>query len=356
MKKLIGLATLALMLSYSWAQESAWTCPEGFEGQSLSVYNWTTYVAEDTISNFETLCGVKVVYDTFPTDGDMLSRLRQGNPGYDVTIPSTSTLPLMIDEGLLEPLDKAKIPNAANLDPALLDTPSDPGNEYSFPYQWGTIGIGYNKTKVGKEITSWNDLFDYAGPVSWLEDPRAGMGVALLMVGKDPNTDNQDDINAARDYLIEKGKNVTYLNQDDGQEILVRGEVDMTSEYMGDIFQIMADCECDDYAYVIPQEGGNFWFDSMVIPAGAPNPDLAHVFIDYILDPKVGSDISNYTAFASPLQQSVISGFIDEEMLANPGIYPPADVMDKLFATKQNADLEYLYNNAWEELKIALGQ
>lgn len=357
MKKiLLGFLALATYVGTGSAQESAWTCPAGFEGQNLSVYNWTTYVAEDTISNFETLCGVKVVYDTFPTDGDMLSRLRQGNPGYDITFPSTTTLPLLVEEGLLEPLDKSKIPNNVNLDASLLDTSNDPANQYSLPYQWGTIGIGYNKTKVGKDITSWNDLFDYQGPVSWIEDPRAVIGMALVMLGKDYNSDNQDDINAARDFLIEKGQNVTYINQDDGQEVLVRGEIDITSEYMGDIFQIIADCECDDYAYVIPTEGASFWFDSMVIPAGAPNVELAHVFIDYILDPKVGSDISNYTAFASPLKQSVIEGLLDPEMLSNPGIYPTAEIMDRLYTSKQNADLEYLYNNAWEEIKIALGQ
>ena len=357
MKRFFGAVLgLSLFGSFGLSQDTSWTCPAGFEGQNLSVYNWTTYVAEDTISNFETLCGVKVTYDTFPTDGDMLTRLRQGNPGYDITFPSTSTLPLMIDEGLLEPLDMSKIPNAENLDSSLLDTPSDPGNEYSLPYQWGTIGIGYNKTKVGKEITSWNDLFDYDGPVSWIEDPRAVIGVALLMLGKDPNSGDENDINEARDFLIEKGKNVTYINQDDGQEVLVRGEIDMTSEFMGDIFQIIADCNCDDYAYVIPSEGANFWFDSMVIPAGAPNVELAHAFIDYILDPKVGSDISNYTAFATPLKLSVVEGLLDQEMLSNPGIYPSAEVMANLFSTKQDADLEYLYNNAWEELKIALGQ
>jgi spermidine/putrescine transport system substrate-binding protein len=352
----VGFVSIVALLSYSSAQETSWTCPEGFAGQELSVYNWTTYVAEDTISNFEQLCDVTVVYDTFPTDGDMLARIRQGNPGYDVTFPGTSTLPLMITEGLVEPLDKANIPNFVNLEPTLLDTASDPENEYSVPYQWGTVGIGYNKTNVGKDITSWNDMFDYEGPVSWLEDVRAVIGTALLMLGKDPNSSNEEDINAARDYLIGKGKNVTYINQDDGQEVLARGEVDMTSEYMGDIFQIMADCACEDYAYVIPSEGALFWFDSIVIPVGAPNKALAEVFIDYILDPQVGADISNYTAFASPNKAAVDQKLIDAALLDNPGIYPPADVMAKLFSTKQDADSEYLYNNAWEEVKIALGQ
>ncbi len=357
MKHLIRTVLLgtAVLFTLSSAQTS-WTCPEGYEGQSLSVYNWTTYIAEDTISNFEEICGVTVVYDTFPTDGDMLARIRQGNPGYDVTFPSPSTLPLMIDEGLLEQFDKANIPNMANLEPKFTGVYFDPNNDYSVPYQWGTIGIGYNKTNVGKDLSSWEDVFTYDGPVSWIEDVRAMMGAALLMLGKDPNTTSEEDINAARDYLIEHGNNVTYINQDDGQEVLARGEVDITSEYNGDIFQVMDDCSCEDYSFMIPKEGTLYWFDSIVIPAGAPNKVLAEVFIDYILDPQVGADISNYTAYGSPNKASIEQGLIDPELLSNPGIYPPEETLQNLFFSKQDADTEYLYNNAWEEVKIALGQ
>jgi spermidine/putrescine transport system substrate-binding protein len=358
MKRLIraGLLSCAALFSYGLAQETSWTCPEGFEGQTLSVYNWTTYIAEDTIPNFEELCGVSVVYDTFPTDGDMLARIRQGNPGYDVTFPSPSTLPLMIEEGLLEQFDKANIPNMANLEPKFMGVYFDPENNYSVPYQWGTIGIGYNRTALGKDITSWEEMFSHDGPVSWIEDVRAMMGAALLMLGKDPNTTSEEDINAARDFLIETGRNVTYINQDDGQEVLARGEVDMTSEYSGDIFQIIDECACEDYGYVIPQEGTLYWFDSIVIPAGAPNKALAEVFIDYILDPQVGADISNYTAYGSPNKASIEQGLIDPELLNNPGIYPSDETLQNLFFSQQDADTEYLYNNAWEEVKIALGQ
>jgi spermidine/putrescine transport system substrate-binding protein len=357
MKRLIrmGLLIGAAFFCYGTAQTS-WTCPEGFEGQTLSVYNWTTYIAEDTIPNFEELCGVTVVYDTFPTDGDMLARIRQGNPGYDVTFPGNSTLPLMIEEGLLEALDKANIPNMANLEPKFTGVYFDPNNDYSVPYQWGTIGIGYNKTTLGADISSWEEFFSHEGAISIIEDVRAMMGVALIMTGKDPNSTNEDDINAARDYLIEMGRSITYINQDDGQEVLARGEIDMTSEYSGDIFQIMADCECEDYGYVIPEEGTNYWFDSIAIPAGAPNKALAEVFIDYILDPQVGADISNYTAYGSPNKTAIDQGLIDPELLSNPGIYPSEETLQNLFFSKQDADTEYLYNNAWEEVKIALGQ
>lgn len=351
----VGLLYVAAVFCYSSAQTS-WTCPEGFEGQSLSVYNWTTYIAEDTISNFEELCGVTVVYDTFPTDGDMLSRIRQGNPGYDVTFPGNGTLPLMIEEGLLETFDKANIPNMANLEPKFMAQYFDPNNDYSVPYQWGTIGIGYNKTKIGGDISSWEEFFNYDGAISIIEDVRAMMGVALLMIGKDPNSTNEDDINAAKDYLVEMGQNITYINQDDGQEVLARGEVDLVSEYSGDIFQIMSDCDCEDYGYVIPKEGANYWFDSIVIPAGAPNKALAEVFIDYILDPQVGADISNYTAYGSPNKAAIDQGLIAPELLANKGIYPDDETLQNLFFVVQDSETEYLYNNAWEEVKIALGQ
>jgi spermidine/putrescine transport system substrate-binding protein len=351
----VGFMSVVALLSYGSAQ-TAWTCPEGFEGQSLSVYNWTTYVADDTISNFEELCGVTVIYDTFPTDGDMLSRIRQGNPGYDVTFPGNSTLPLMIEEGLVEAFDKANIPNLANLEPKFTGVYFDPGNDYSVPYQWGTVGIGYNKTTLGKDISSWEEFFSYDGPVSWIEDIRAVMGVALLMLGKDPNTTSEEDINAAKDFLVENGQNVTYINQDDGQEVLARGEIDMTSEYSGDIFQIMTDCACEDYSYVIPSEGAMYWFDSIVIPVDAPNKALAEVFIDYILDPQVGADISNYTAYGSPNKATIDQGLITPELLANPGIYPAPETLEKLFFPVQDAETEFLYNNAWEEIKIELGQ
>lgn len=356
MKKVVlGLfGMVALAATGGFAQET-WTCPEDFEGQSLGVYNWTTYIAEDTISNFERLCGVNVTYDTYPTDDDMLARIRQGNPGYDVVVPSGTVMYLMVAEGLLEPLDKANIPNLKNVGETFLDLPFDPGNGFSVPYQWGTIGVGYNKTNVGGEITTWDDVFSYEGPVSWLEDVRGTLGVGLLKLGFDPNSSNPDEIAAARDYLIEKGGNVVYINQDDGQEILARGEADIVVEYSGDIFQIIAECGCDDYAYVIPEEGANFWVDNVAIPAGAPNKALAETFIDYLLDPQVGADIANYTAYGSPNRVAIQQGLIDEGLRSNPGVYPSEETQGRLFSIVNDPALEQLYNDAWDEIKIFVG-
>lgn len=344
-------------LAFASAQDDpSWSCPEGFEGQSLAVYNWTTYIAENTIRDFEAACGVDVTYDTYPTDTDMVARIRQGNPGYDVVVPSDVNVYLMVEEGLLEPLDHSMLPNLEHVDPTFLDLRYDPDNRYTVPYQWGTVGLGYDVNAVGQEIDGWGDMFAYDGPVSWLEDVRVMMGVGLLLLGEDPNTGDPEAIAEARDYLISNGDNVVYINQDDGQEVLLRGEADIVVEYSGDIFQIIEECDCDDYRYVIPEEGTNFWVDNLAIPVDAPNPELAHVFIDYVLDPQVSADIANYTAYGSPNQTAIETGLIDEELLRNPGVYPSQETQERMFEVVQDSELEQLYNDAWDEIRIQVGR
>jgi spermidine/putrescine transport system substrate-binding protein len=340
--------------------EFEWVCPDAVKGGTLSIYNWSTYVAPDTISNFEAACEATITYDIYGSGDELLSRLRQGNPGYDIVVPPDQSIEVMIVEGLLEPLDLSLIPNFANLKADLIDRPFDPGNQYSIPYQWGTIGVGYDFNKVGKEITSWNDVWDYAGPVAWLEDKRPMFGIALAMLGYDPNSTDEAQINEAKEYLIEKGANVISIAADDGQEQLIRGDADIVVEFMGDVFQVIAQCAedpaCDkDIRYVLPEEGGNIWIDNMTIPVGAQNIALAHAFIDYVLDANVGASISNYTAYATPNQASVDAGLIDESLLSSPAIYPPDEALANLFFIAPNLDFEFLYSDAWDEVKIRLG-
>ncbi len=359
MKKLL-LVTMVLVLALPVmvsAQDDGWGCPDGFDGQTLSVFNWSTYIAEDTIPNFEELCGVTVNYDIFESDETMLSRIRQGNPGYDIVVPSGDTIAIMAREELLVPLDMDAIPNFDNLNPQLLDAPYDPGNVYSVPYQWGTVGLGYNTEVFPDGVSSWEELYTHDGPVAWLDDRRATFGVALLALGYDPNTTNPGEIAEARDYLIERGGNVVAVAADDGQVLLERGDVDMTVEYSGDIFALAEECECDTYNYVIPEEGANVWTDNLAVPVDAPNAELAMVFIDYVLDAQVGADISNYTAYASPNLAAIDAGLIDEEFLADPAIYPDPDGDTSLFIIEEaDADTEQAYNDAWDELLIFLGQ
>lgn len=356
------LAILVLVLSLSTLafahaeHHEGWQCPEGYEGQTLNVFNWSTYIAEDTIPNFEEACGVTVNYDIFESNEAMLTIIRQGNPGYDIIVPSGDTVATMIRDELLIPLNMMMIPNMANVSPDLLDPTYDPGNVYSLPYQWGTVGIGYNTEKIPDGIASWEDVWNYEGPVAWLDDRRSMFGFALLLQGYDPNTADADEIAAARDYLIERSGNVVAIAADDGQVMLERGDVDITIEYNGDILALADECECDTYAYVLPAEGTGLWTDNLAIPVDAPNPELAMVFIDYVLDAQVGADISNYTAYASPNQAAIDLGLIDEGMLMDDSIYPSEETRMNLFIIQEStAEQDELYNNAWDELLIFVG-
>lgn len=347
----VVLLTLSITSGVFAQDEAAWACPAGFEGQTLRVFNWSTYVAEDTIPNFEDACDVKVEYFEFGSNEEMLAVVRANSAQYDIAMPSGNTVAIMIEEGLVQPLNKELIPNLENLSETFANPPYDPENEYSVAYQWGTIGVGYDRTIVGEDITSWEQVWNYDGPVAWLNDQRAMMGLALLLLGYDPNSTNPDEIQEAADFLLERSDNVDVVADDNGQDLLYQGNVDISIEYNGDIFQIMSECECDDYVYVIPDEGANVWTDNMVIPFNAPNPELAMVFIDYILDPQVGADLSNYIAYGSPNQASIEAGLIDEALITNPGIYPSEETMGMLFfANKVPADVEQLYAEAWNGL------
>lgn len=355
---LVGLLALAFDVP-TVAQDTElepWVCPEGYEGQQLNVFNWSTYIAEDTITNFEQACSVTVTYDVYGSDDALLSRLRQGNPGYDIIVPGDASVPLMIREELLISLDFSKIPNYKNIAEGYKNTVFDPENEYSVPYLSGTFGIGYDQTAVPEVVDSWEQFFDYSGKVAWVEDSRAMIPIGLLMAGYNPNSGDSEAINAARDYLIEHGDNVAVIAADDGQEVLARGEVDMVIEYNGDIFQLGLDCECDDYVYVIPKEGTGFSAGFVALPKGAQNPELAQVFINYLLDPQVAADIANYTTYPSPNQAAIDAGLIEAAMLENKGIYPDADSLGRLFYIQTPPDAEELYINAWDEVKIAISR
>jgi spermidine/putrescine transport system substrate-binding protein len=332
-----------------------WSCPSNFAGQTLRVYNWSTYIAADTIENFESLCDVSVTYTEFDSEDDMLAAIHADPTAYDVTMPSNATVPLLVRDGLLSSLNLQNIPNFANINPTLSHPLYDPENLYSVPYQWGTIGIGYNITRTGQRIVSWQQLFDYEGRVAWLNDNRVMMGVALSLLSLSPSTVNPEEINFARDYLIARSGNVLAIADDSvGQDLLADGTVDLVVEYSGDIFQLIDDCACDDVQYTIPREGTMLWVDNMVIPAGAQNHALAEVFIDYILQPQVGATISNFTAYASPNQLAINMGMIDEPLLTNTAIYPDEATMEQLFFVQRSPSVEALYNEAWDAVVEAV--
>jgi spermidine/putrescine transport system substrate-binding protein len=360
-KRFVLLFTLLAVLFpvAVFAQETEiepYVCPEGYEGQELHIFNWSTYIAENTVPDFEAACGVTVTYDTYESNEDMLARIRQGNPGYDIIFPGSYIVPVMVEEELLIPLDLELIPNLANIFEPFQERNYDPENEYSVPYLISSLGVGYNTEVFPDGITSWDQVWNHDGNVAWIDDPRIMMGIALNILGYDPNTEDLAEIEEARDYLIENGSNVVTVASDDGQDILARGDVDIAIDYSGDVFAMADECECDTFDYAIPDEGTNFELDAVAIPVDAPNPELAMVFMNYLLHPQVAADIANYTAYGTPNQVAVEAALVDEEMLANPAIYPSEEVMGRLFLLSDvSPEAEEAYNNAWDELLIMLG-
>jgi spermidine/putrescine transport system substrate-binding protein len=322
----------------------------------LSIYNWSTYIDPDVITQFEKEFDATVQYDTYESNDALLAKIQPGNPGYDIIVPTEDFVESMAAEGLLAELNKENIPNLKNVDPLFLDKAFDPGNRYSVPYQWGTIGIGYDIEATGEEVTSWAQIFDakYAGQVALMEDSRAMLGAVLIALGKDPNTTDPVDLQAAVNYIIENKEVVATFAPDTGQDLLNQGEVAIAVEWNGDIFQVME--ENENIRYIIPDEGTIVWVDNMAIPKDAPNQALAEQFINFILEPEVSAKISAYVQFGSPNKAAIDQGLIPAEDLQNPGIYPAAETFARLEYAQDIGEATQLYDDAWTELKVAVGQ
>ena len=319
--------------------------------ENLNVYNWDTYIGDETLSNFSSTTGIEVQYDLYANLEEMFAKFQAGNPGYDVIVPSDYMLETMIAADMLVELDKSKLPNFEHVDPNFLNPSFDPGCKYNIPYFWGSVGLGYRKSKLG-EVDSWGALFDnpdLAGRMAMLADSRFVMGVALLYLGFSANTTNPDEINAARDLLIETKKNLKGFVPDSGQDMLIAGDIDLVMEWNGDILKVME--EDDDLTYVIPKEGTVIWIDGLSIPKGAPNVENAYKFLNFIHEPKVKAEIANTIHYATT--NSSAKEFISPEDLANPAIYASDDVVAKSQALSDVGDSLQLYDAAWTAIQAS---
>ncbi|MFN0193966.1 MAG: PotD/PotF family extracellular solute-binding protein [Aestuariivirga sp.] len=299
------------------------------EEKKLNLYNWDTYIGETTLADFAKTTGIKTKMDLFADNDELFAKLKGGNPGYDVIVPTNDNLERMIKAGMVMPLDHSKIPNMGNIDKPFQDAAFDPGRKHSIPYMWGTLGIGYRKSKVeGGVVDSWKLLLDsdkMAGKISLLGDAQNVIGPALKYLGYSYNSTNAEELKKAEALLIAQKKHVKVFADDNGQDLLASGEVDACMEWNGDIIQVMA--EDEDLAYAVPTEGTLLWQDTMAIPTGAPHPMNAHAFINFVLDPEVGK------AIAATIQYATGNGaareISDEKYKTNLAIFPPQEVIAK---------------------------
>jgi len=303
---------------------------EGSEGNKLAFYNWDTYIGENTLADFKAASGVDVNMTLFATNDELFAKFRAGNPGFDVIMPSNEYVARMVEAKMLAPLDHAKIPNKKNLLPEFQDADFDPGRKYSMPYTWLVLGIGYRKSamKGGVIPDSWKYLYDsaeYKGRMSLLSDSADVFRLGFKYLGKSVNDATPELIKQVEDMLIKQKANIKNFHEDNGQDLLMSKEIDIVLEYNGDIAQ--KETEDPDLAFVVPKEGSLLNSDCMCIPTGAPNPNNAHAFINFLLDGQNGANITKTILYPTP--NAAAKALMDDTYKNNPTIFPPADVMAK---------------------------
>jgi putrescine transport system substrate-binding protein len=321
-----------------------------FAEGSLHIYNWSDYIAEDTVAKFEAETGIDVTYDVYDSNETLEAKLLAGNSGYDIVVPTSSFMQRQISAGVYQELDKSLLPNLANMDPELMAKAAgyDPDNAHSVVWMWGTVGIGYNVEAVRERLgddaptDSWALVFDpqYAEKladcgISFLDAPSDMLQSAMAFAGVDPTSTDPADLEKGAEVLMAIRPFVRYFHSSQYISDLANGEVCVSVGFSGDVFIAAARAEEAgngiEVAYSVPDEGAQLWFDMMGIPADAPNPEAAHAWINFVMQPQITADITNYVWYANANAASM--DLVDPEIANDPAIFPPAETRAKLFPT-----------------------
>ncbi len=355
---LAGIAAIAIAAHTAHAEEEP----------VLNVYNWSDYIAEDTIEKFEAATGIKVNYDVFDSNEVLEAKMLAGGSGYDVVVPSSSFLARQIVAGVFQPLDTSKLANSGNLDPTIseLVAQHDPGNEHSVNYLWGTTGVGYNKPAIEERMAdapleSWDMVFNpdvvakFADcGVSMLDAPSEMVSAVLHYLGLDPNSEDKDDLAKAEEHLQKIRPHIRYFHSSQYINDLANGDICLTVGWSGDILQARDRAneagKGVEVVYTIPTEGAMMWFDMLAIPVDAPHPGNAHKFIDFLMSAEVMADITSYVSFASGNEASL--AYVSEDVLNDEAVYPSKDVIAKLYVPRINTPkYDRIRTRAWTKVK-----
>ncbi len=343
--------------------------PAADGAKEVNVYNWSDYIAEDTIPNFEKQTGIKVTYDVFDSNEVVETKLLAGSSGYDIVVPTLNFLGRQIQAGVFMPLDKSKIPNYANLDPELMKRieRQDPGNQYAIPYMWGTTGIGYNIDKVkaafgNTDIANSLDIVFKPENVSRLKEcgvtlldaPSEIIPMALNYLGEDPNSFDPKVIDKAAALLKSVRPYITNFHSSQYIDAMANGDTCLVVGWSGDIIQARDRAEEAGngvkIAYAIPEEGAPQWFDMLAIPKDARHVDNAYAFINYLLDPQVMANNSNFIHYPNAIPKA--KALMDKAIVEDPTVYPPPEVEAKLFTfAVLPPEVDRQYTRIWTELK-----
>jgi spermidine/putrescine transport system substrate-binding protein len=327
---LAGLGAAAAGLSFSGLEGCAPRAMLGRNGEEakLNIYNWDNYTGETTLADFKAATGVAVKMSLFATNDELFSKLRSGNPGFDVIVPSNEYVTRMRISDMLLPLDLDKIPNRKNILPAFQNPDFDPGRHYSMPYTWLCQGIGYRKSKVDGVPDSWKWVMEsdrYKGRIGLFSEADDLIELGAKYLGHSVRDIPYDMVDKIADMYIRQKPNVKIFHTDNGQDLLLSGDIDIVMEYNGDIARVMD--EDPDLDFVVPKEGSILNSDCLCIPKGAPRPDNAHQFINFLLDGKNGAEIAKTILYPTP--NGAALALMPDSYRNNPVIFPAQTAIAK---------------------------
>ncbi|MBB1609151.1 MULTISPECIES: polyamine ABC transporter substrate-binding protein [unclassified Pseudomonas] len=341
----------------------------GAQAESLKIYNWSDYIAPDTVANFSKETGIQTTYDVYDSNETLDGKLMTGKSGYDIVVPSNHFMAKQIQAGALKKLDKSQLPNWKNLNPVLMKAleVNDPGNQYGFPYLWGTTGIGYNPAKVREvlgtdaPVDSWDLFFkpEYMQKlakcgVAVLDNGPELLPIALNYLGLPHHSQKAEDYKKAEEALMKVRPYIAYFHSSKYVSDLANGNICVAVGFSGDILQAATRAKEAkngiEIHYSTPREGSPLWFDMVAMPADAPDEKAAYAFMNYLLRPDVMAGISNYVHYANG--NLAAEPLVDAAIKADPAIYPPQDKMAKLFALQSMPmKIDRLRTRIWTNVK-----
>ena len=353
MKKLLSLTLSAVLICFTLVGCSDYDASL-YPGGKLYVYNWGEYIDDEVITMFEEETGIKVIYDMFETNEIMYAKLAQDTSAYDVVCPSDYMIQKLIENDMIQELDFDNIPNSVNIGKEYFESSQDfdPGNKYSVPYCWGTVGILYNKTMVDDVVDSWDILWDekYNGQILMQDSVRDAFMVALIKNGFSLNSTDPQEIRKATDDLIAQKPLVQAYVVDQVRDKMIGGEAALGVIYSGEAIYTFR--ENPDLDYVVPKEGTNVWIDSWVVTKGAKNKENAEKWIDFMCRPDIALMNFDYITYSTP--NTVARENIEDDEIRNSEIAFPDLSSFKNEAYKYlGEDGDHLYNDAWMEVKSA---
>ncbi|MFJ3053161.1 polyamine ABC transporter substrate-binding protein [Pseudomonas nitroreducens] len=354
------LSTLALSLAVSAGAAQA---------DSVKIYNWSDYIAPDTVPTFTKETGIQATYDVYDSNETLDGKLMTGKSGYDIVVPSNHFMAKQIQAGALKKLDKSQLPNWKNLNPVLMKAleVNDPGNEHGFPYLWGTTGIGYNPTKIKEvlgdnaPIDSWDIFFkpEYMEKlakcgVAVLDNGPELLPITLNYLGLPHHSQKLDDYKKAEEALLKVRPYIRYFHSSKYVSDLANGEICVAVGFSGDILQAATRAKEAkngvEIQYSTPKEGSPLWFDMVAMPNDAPDEKAAYAFMNYLLRPDVMAGVSNYVHYANG--NLAADPLVDKAIKADPAIYPPQDKMAKLFALESMPmKIDRVRTRTWNTIK-----